>query len=369
MFRQKPKKQKIIMAMSGGVDSSTAAAILKKQGYEVQGVFMRFWTQSKNAKKDVALNDARNVAKFLKIPLRVIDARTKFKKAVVGYFLDEYKRGRTPNPCVFCNENMKFKILFEIMARMKADCVATGHYAKIISNSPNCLISNKITNPKLKTEYKLLSARDKDKDQSYFLYRLKQSQLSKIIFPLGELKKEEVRKKAKEFGLPVHDKKESQDVCFLASDDAGTFLRNNIRQAKGKIIDGNGNIVGEHEGLFLYTLGQRKGINIGGAGPYWVAGKDGKKNRLLVSNDSKAPALFSSKAGIMGVSWTAQRPKLPLAALVQTRYHNPLTHVIIEKAKRDYNLKFKEPQRAVTPGQSAVFYTKEREVLGGGIIR
>ncbi|MDQ1284517.1 MAG: tRNA-specific 2-thiouridylase MnmA [Patescibacteria group bacterium] len=394
---------KVLIGVSGGVDSSVAAAMLKKQGYDVTGVFLL--TRNYTEKEQSDAEDVRNICEILDIPLKIIDARKGFRDSVVKYFLDEYGAGRTPNPCVFCNENFKFKILFEIADEIGADYVATGHYARIISNSPNCLISNKIPNSKfkipnkfkiqdsppradqpmaekLKTIHKLFVAKDEDKDQSYFLYRLKQGQLKKIIFPLGEYRKIEVRAIAKKIGLPVSGKKESQDVCFLRGSSPEEFLRKNLKMKKGTITDIQGNVLGGHLGLSPYTIGQRKGIKIGGIGPYYVIARDFEKNVLVVSNKKAEVALYSKKAKIEKVSWVASaEPTFPLKTLVRTRYRNPLVCAIVKKKeetclparqgrkkKEEYEVEFEKAERAVTAGQSIVFYSSEGEVIGGGII-
>lgn len=368
----KKNKQKVIVAMSGGVDSSVSAALLKKQGYEVIGVFMRFWKEPSLKKKDNSIKDVKKIAEILDIPLRIIDVRKKFKKEVVGYFLKEYASGRTPNPCIFCNEHIKFKILFEEMRKIKADYIATGHYALIRKLKAKSL--------KLKVgegfQFKLLEAKDKNKDQSYFLYRLKQEQLTKIIFPLGKYKKEEVRKLAKKFNLPNFNKEESQDVCFLRGGETTEFLKKHLTKNKtGEIIDKKGNILGCHQGLPLYTIGQRKGIDIGGTGPYYVSEKDYAKNKLIVTNNKKDLSLFSKEAILGEINWIGSSSKFPVKFLARTRYRNSLVYAIIKPdnmkhktCNKKYRIEFKESQRAVTAGQSVVFYGKEGEVLGGGIV-
>ena len=359
--------------MSGGVDSSVAAALLKYQGYDVTGLFMRMH-KGEGVEKDLA--DVINVCEKLGIPLQTVDVRRKFQKEVVKYFLSEYAAARTPNPCVFCNKNFKFKILLEEAKKIKADYVATGHYARITK------IQETITkqNPKSKIpNYKLKTAKDKSKDQSYFLYRLGQEELAMIIFPLGEYEKTEVKKLAKKLGLEVSEKKESQDVCFMAGLTKEAFLKRNLKLEKGKIVDVQGEIIGEHSGLPLYTLGQRKGIHIGGTGPYYVVDKDFKQNRLVVTNDKKAAALFSTTINLEDVNWTfGAAPKLPVRVLMRSRYRNPLVYATIKSQistnkksanSYEYSVKFEKPEKAAASGQSVVFYTKAGEVIGGGIIK
>lgn len=342
--------------MSSGVDSSVAAVLLKKSGYEVIGIYLRLW---KNRRGAAAFGDeaaARLLAKKIGIGFKVIDARRTFKGKVVKYFLDGYRSGRTPNPCVFCNENIKFPLLFEAMEKYGADYVATGHYARI---KPGI---DKNIPPRL------LVAADKNKDQSYFLYRLKGRQLKKIIFPIGDFQKEKVRLLAKDWHLPIWKKDESQDICFLAGQTVEEFLKDNLRMRPGKIKNSQGAPLGKHAGLPLYTKGQRKGLNIGGDGPYYVIKKETQKNALIVTNEKKGTALFSQKASLKKINWVAARPVLPARLLMRIRYRNPLIYGTIEDS-RGANITFEKPQWAVTPGQSIVFYSKNGDVIGGGIIK
>lgn len=346
--------------MSGGVDSSVAAAILKKEGFNVAGLFMDFWKEKGcpgGNKK--SLEDAKKVAKILDIPLKIIKAQNIFKKKVVGYFLEEYKNGKTPNPCVFCNENIKFRILLDEMKKAKADLVATGHYALICRSG-----SGK------KGFFQLFQAKDENKDQSYFLYRLNAKDLSRIIFPLGCYKKEEIRKMARDFKLPVFDKAESQNTCFIKDDNTARFLKDNLKLKKGEITDRNGKVLGFHGGLSLYTMGQRKGIDIGGTGPYYVSDKDIKNNKLIVTNNPKDTVLYAKEIYVKKANWIKNDINFPFLALVKTRYRQKSAYAIIKKEKKGlYKIEFKIPQRAVSPGQSAVFYSKNGGVLGGGIIK
>jgi tRNA-specific 2-thiouridylase len=353
------KQKKVLIGASGGVDSSVSMALLKNKGYAVSAVFLRFWDEGKKNTK--AMEDAKSVCEVLDIPFEIIDVRADFKKTVIKYFLDEYAKGRTPNPCIFCNEKMKFKMLFEVAKRKGIEMVATGHYAKIKKGKNGKEIS-----------YKLFPGSDKKKDQSYFLYRLKQKDLARIIFPLGEYQKEEVRELAKKFQLPVFEKSDSQDVCFMANDSLEEFLRKKIKLKKGKILDGDGNVLGEHRGLPLYTIGQRKGIEIGGTGPYYVFFKDMRKNILVVSNELSDLTTAQKKIKLAKVVWAkGVSPKLPLSVLARTRYHNPLFRAIIKKSQdeKTCHLEFSIPQKAISSGQSAVIYGKNEEILGGGIIK
>ena len=348
----KDNVKKIIVGLSGGVDSAVAAALLKKDGWDVAGVFIM-----QNA---TDTRDAEAICQKIDIPLKIIDARKRFQDSVIKYFLEEYKNGRTPNPCVFCNENFKFKILFEAADEMRADYVATGHYARVMEHGAWSMEQKKT--------YKLFKAKDENKDQSYFLYRLGQEELARLVFPLGEYEKTEVRKLAEKYRLPVHNKAESQDVCFLTGTTTEKFLEKNIKTKKGKIVDAAGKTIGEHRGLPLYTLGQRKGINIGGTGPYYVSSKNYKTNTLIVINDKRQLPLFVKTAILDEVVFPAGQPAFPAKMLVRTRYRNPLVYARIKHGTK-YEVEFEKPQRAVTPGQSCVFYDEDGGVAGGGIIK
>jgi len=359
---QKTKKKRVIVGMSAGVDSSVAAALLKKQGYDVVGVFLHFWKEpGQDALREnkccsiESQQDARKVAQKLGIHLYTVNAAKEFKKEVVDYFLQETKAGRTPNPCVACNERIKFNFLFKMMLEMDADFVATGHYAKIEKSS---------------VKYHLYTSSDEEKDQTYFLYNLTQKQLAKILFPIGDHQKPAVREVAKKAGLSVFDKDESQGLCFTPEKYPTEFLKRHLKLKSGNIVDTNGKKIGEHQGLELYTIGQRRGINIGGTGPYFVVERDFKKNVLVVTNDENDEQIFRRAMQVEVKNWIAGEPKLPLETKVKIRYRHPLVRAIIKKGKlpKHYNVEFLEPQKAVTPGQSAVFYSNEKEVLGGGII-
>lgn len=354
------KKIKAVVALSGGVDSAVAATLLKKQGFHVVGAYFRLGNFSLPSERQ-----AEKVAKKIGIPLKIADARKEFRKRVINYFLNSYKIGLTPNPCVVCNKEIKFALLFDLMKKDRADFVATGHYARILHKTHN---TKHITQKKelRVTSCELQAAKDKTKDQSYFLYRLAQKDLAKIIFPLGNYKKSEVKRIAKNLKLPISASEESQDVCFAARNGTAEFLKQNIKAKSGNIVDFPGNILGRHKGLPLYTLGQRKGIEIGGTGPYWVAGKDIGKNELVVTKNPQK--ILAKKFLIHDTSWINRNIKFPLRAKVQIRYHAPKVDAIIKPvARAAFSVELKKPMRAVTPGQSAVVY-KNDEVLGGGII-
>ena len=407
------KKIKVAVGMSGGVDSSVAAKLLLDQGYEVVGFMMKLWSGSEmkctrdNACCDIdGLQDAKRVAKILNIPFYVIDVREKFKKEVADYFIEEYKNLRTPNPCVKCNEKIKFGWLLDFAEKTGCSYLATGHYARIDKDSEG--------------HFHLLKGKDSGKDQSYFLYSLTQKQLSKIIFPLGENTKEEVRVMAKKWNLPVHEKKESQEICFVQEKDYREFLQKNIPTKffkSGNIVDLSGNIIGKHDGLINYTIGQRKGIEqtkglqisnskfliskqipkpktqnkttchsefsseshgipkqvrddrIKDKQPLYVVGFDVNKNQLIVGGDED---IYKDKMTIGNLSWINQNTEYRIQNTedlkVKIRYRHPAVGCRATRIQNtEYRIQFDQPQRAITPGQSAVFYSGE-EVLGGGVI-
>jgi tRNA-specific 2-thiouridylase len=349
------KKQKVIAAMSGGVDSSIATAILKKNDYNVVGVFMKFWAPQERGKQEPAAArenlccsaeaqaDAGRIARKLRIPFYVLDFRKEFKQKVVDYLIDEYKKGRTPNPCVECNRWIKFRFLMDKAMALDAQYIATGHYARV-------------------NEGRLFKGRDKTKDQSYFLWTLSQSQLKRVLFPIGDCTKKEVKAMAKKWDLPVYEKKESQEICFIPDADINKFLKKRVGIKKGSIITTKGEKIGEHEGLAYYTIGQRKGIKVGGIGPFYVVDKDFNKNILIVAQGDFDDALFKKEMRVKGANWI-NKVKFPLKCQVKIRYLTPSVPATIKGNKVIFNKK----QRAITPGQSAVFY-KGNEVLGGGII-
>jgi tRNA-specific 2-thiouridylase len=357
---------RVAVAMSGGIDSSVAACLLKRAGYDVVGVFMKFWkSETKNNLSKIenhccaseAEIRARKVAKILKIPFYVFNFEKEFEKKVVDYFLKETKSGVTPNPCVVCNKEIKFGLLLEKALKLDADFVATGHYA----------LKRELTTDNLQpTTYKLLRAKDKNKDQSYFLWMLNQKQLRKILFPIGDYTRDEVEDLARKFKLPVLRAKKSVEICFIENT-VNDFLKKYLKEKPGKIIDTQGKILGEHKGLWFYTIGQRKGIFLSG-GPYWVLDKDIKNNLLIVTKNEKD--LLKKELICKDVNWiSGKQPKLPLKVKAKIRYRHQLVSATIYYLKsKTYQLIFEKPQRAVTPGQSVVFY-KGEELLGGGIIK
>jgi len=353
----KNKKTKVVVAMSGGVDSSVAAALLKEQGFAVVGIMMKFWSDksaSRNLtdKKDTnrccsveAERLARMVAKKIGIPFYVINVEREFKKKVVDYFLQEYKKGNTPNPCVVCNKEIKFGFLINKALSLGADFVATGHYARI-------------------SLARLLKGADKEKDQSYFLCQLNQKQLSRVLFPVGGYTKPEVRKIARKFNLPTAETPESQEVCFVQNS-TNEFLKKYLKNKAGKIVDKAGKVLGKHNGLWFYTIGQRRGLEIQ-QGPWFVVNKDFKKNVLIVSKDEKD--LLKKDLIVSNVNWINSQ-KMSLTGDVKIRYKSNLAKAKIQNVGRGkVKVVFTKPQKAITSGQYAVFY-RGQELLGGGIIK
>ena len=362
----KSQSKIVYVAMSGGVDSSVAAALLQNQGYAVTGVFMRPWQPWPGlCMWQGDREDAMRAASVLEIPFLTWDFSKEYKKEVGDYMIREYKAGRTPNPDVMCNKEIKFGLFLKKALKYKADFIATGHYVRIrpMTNDKRPMTREKKSEKSsLVISHKLLVAKDKNKDQSYFLWTLTQKQLSKCLFPIGDYIKPEVRKLAAKFGLPNHDKKDSQGVCFIGPIDMKDFLSKYIKNKKGKIINVDGAVIGEHDGVYYYTIGQRHGLNIGdGGGPYYVVGKDMKKNIIYVG---KKNDLGSSKLKLSNISWVSEPLKLPARIEVKIRYRSKSEIAILVK---NGELRFIKSVRAITPGQSAVFY-RGQEMLGGGII-
>jgi len=352
-------KKKIIIAMSGGVDSSVAAALLKEQGHELIGIFMHFWAeeslgsgQTNKCCSIESFNDARRVANQLGFPLYTLNLDDEFKKEVVDEFLLEYQRGNTPNPCVTCNKHIKFDAILKKALELGFDAIATGHYARIIDNNGHL---------------QLARPHDRNKDQTYFLYTLTEKKLKKIIFPLAELTKPEVRELAKKFNLSTASKPESQEICFVGSNNHNDFLKKYLNLTPGPIVTLDGVVVGEHKGLPLYTIGQRKGVEIGGIGPFYVAKFDYPKNILYVTTNGEGEELFQDQLKASDVIWTGANLEFPLTCLAVIRYRHAPCEVIVNRDHDLFIVHFKKPQRAVTKGQSIVFY-KDDIVLGGGII-
>ena len=354
--------QRIIVGMSGGVDSSVTALLLQQQGYDVQGVFMKNWegddTETHCAAED-DLRDARQVCETLGIPLQGVNFADQYWDRVFEYFLQEYRASRTPNPDILCNREIKFKAFLDYALGQGADYIATGHYARIGREDDN---------------YTLLRGKDITKDQSYFLYTLGQAQLARSLFPIGELQKSRVRQLAEQHRLITYNKKDSTGICFIGERDFRAFLKRYLPAQPGEIQTPDGKRLGRHEGLMYYTLGQRQGLGIGGVkgheGAVWyVADKDLKNNVLIVVDGHNHPLLYSQSLTAIDLHWVAGKPpKFPLACSAKTRYRQQDAACTIETAADNTCMvHFQTPQWAVTPGQSVVFYQGD-VCLGGGII-
>ncbi|HTJ73579.1 MAG TPA: tRNA 2-thiouridine(34) synthase MnmA [Verrucomicrobiae bacterium] len=343
---------KVYVGMSGGVDSSLSAALLKEQGYDVTGVYMKNWTQDMPGMRcpwadDLA--DAKRVAVQLGIDFKVFDFENEYKHKVVDYMIEEYKLGRTPNPDIMCNQEVKFKLFLEAALEDGADMIATGHYARVEDGV-------------------LKRARDDNKDQTYFLYRVTGDALKKTIFPLGGFTKPEVREMAKERGLFTAGKKDSQGICFVGKIGIREFLSQYVEQQPGKIIDKKtGSVLGVHDGAIFYTLGQRHGLDVGGGLPYYVVGKNMDKNEVYVTTDLEDTALWKKTIDLTAVHWINGLPPEG-EYLIRVRHRAPLvTAHLAAAADGSVTFTLSEPERAVTAGQSVVVY-KDDACLGGGIV-
>lgn len=359
----------VVVAMSGGVDSSLSVALMKEQYDDVIGINMRLhgsgpeeeeqnYSLSKSCCSIVEMEDARKVCQQLDVPFYAMNFEKEFRESVIEYFVDEYQRGRTPNPCVACNAFLKFKFLLNKAMALGADYLATGHYCRNVFDEAT-------------GKYKLLRAKDPSKDQSYVLYMLNQKQLSRIIFPLGDYHKTETRQMAAQRGLAVANKPESQDICFVAGGDYRDFIKRKAGEevaAPGPIVNTAGQVVGQHQGLTGYTIGQRKGLGAIASRPTYVLKVLPDSNTLVVGDDLE---LRRRELEADGVNWiSGEWPTEPVRANVKVRYkaqEMPGTVIPIDAAQRTVRITLDNPQRAITPGQAVVFYEGD-EVLGGGII-
>ena len=344
---------KIAVAMSGGVDSSVAAAILQKEGNDVIGVTMRHYDSvaygfSEAEGINAAIKDAKEVCKKLGIAHHVIDTSEVFKKIVEENFISEYSRGRTPNPCILCNPTIKWGVFLEEILKLGVEIFATGHYVKLIEEEK---------------AFHIYKASDENKDQSYMLWRLTQQQLSKTLFPLADFSKSEVRKIATEMKLHVHEKSESQEICFIKSH-YEDFLKDHLELSPGKIVLPDGKIIGIHRGLPLYTIGQRKGLNTPWRCPLYVLKLDVEKKELIVTDNPDD--LLCDRFTIKNINWINKEPSADIS--VQIRYNSkPVPVKKLEYKKNTIQVNLVNPVRAITPGQSVVFYLED-QLLGGGII-
>ncbi|MDI6751650.1 MAG: tRNA 2-thiouridine(34) synthase MnmA [bacterium] len=339
--------KKVLLAMSGGVDSSVSAFLLKEEGYNVIGVTLELFM----ADKCSSINNAKDVADRIGIEHYILDCKDEFKKEVINYFLDEYMTGRTPNPCVVCNSKIKFGILLKKAEELRADYIATGHYAKV---------------EKINGRFTFRKALDARRDQSYFLYRLSQYNLSRSIMPLWKKKKEDVRRIAKSLNLKVYNKPDSQEICFIPDRDYRSFIRKSLLEIEdGIIIDKEGNLLGKHKGIYLYTIGQRKGLGIALKKPLYVIGIDRLKKAIIVGEKQESSAsLVAKDLNFLGIESLVSKMKV----MARIRYQHKETEATITPISNSkVNVSFKEPQKAITPGQSVVFY-KDDLIIGGGVI-
>lgn len=380
---------RVFVGVSGGVDSSLAAALLVEQGYDVTGVYMKNWSQDLPGMKcpwaeDLA--DAKRVAVGLGIDFRVFDFENEYRERVVQFMIDEYKAGRTPNPDIMCNQEVKFKLFLDTALAEGADMIATGHYARVSPAGASPMSSSETASHREFLEHpsgnsraadvsedesasrpdaaQLLRAVDEAKDQTYFLYRVSAEALRHTLFPLGGYTKAEVREMARARGLWTADKKESMGVCFVGQVSMRDFLSQYVEARPGDIVDrDSGETIGRHDGAIYYTLGQRHGLELGGGLPYYVVGKDMDKNIVYVSRNLNAEEIWIKKVQLGDVHWIGPQPEDGKTVLARVRHRAPL----VESQFHNGVLELSEPQRAVTPGQSIVLYDGE-VVLGGGVV-
>lgn len=348
-----PSETHVYVGMSGGVDSSLTAALLHEQGYKVTGVYMKNWTQDLPGMRCPwadDLSDAKRVAVQLGIDFKVFDFETEYREKVVEYMIEEYRIGRTPNPDIMCNQEVKFKLFLEAALADGADYIATGHYARV-------------------AEGKLLRAVDDNKDQTYFLYRVTEEALRKTLFPLGEYTKPQVREMAKERGLYTAGKKDSQGICFVGQIGIREFLGQYVEQAAGAIIDKQtGKVMGQHDGAIFYTIGQRHGLDIGGGLPYYVVGKNMDKNEVYITTNLNDEALWRETLPVNAVHWISAAAPVDGEYGIRVRHRASIVPAQLAVGQdSEYTLTLDNAERAVAPGQSVVFYDGDT-CLGGGII-
>ena len=358
------RKKRVVVAMSGGVDSSVAAALLLDQGYDVVGVTMNLFSLPKKYCRDEnvksccgwgAAEDAHQVALTLGIPHYVIDMRKEFEEKVIADFCAEYNNGRTPNPCIRCNEFIKFDDLLERLGPMDADYLSTGHHARIEYDTK-------------RKRHLLKKGIDREKDQSYFLYTMKQDQLARTLMPVGHFTKRDIRKKAEELNLPAAQRPESQEICFVPDNNYPRFLREKIPNAvkQGPIVDTKGKILGQHEGTFHFTIGQRKGMGIAAACPLYVVAINAQTNTIVAGPDRVLYENELAASRLNFISVPGLKESLPLKVKIRYKHKEADAHILPMKVDM-VRVLFESPQRAITPGQAVVFYDEET-VVGGGII-
>ena len=358
----RPHDTRIVVAMSGGVDSSVAASLLLRQGYDVQGLFMSNWDEDEDGYCTAAedFQDARSVCEQLGIPLHRVSFAGEYRERVFAYFLEEYRAGRTPNPDVLCNREIKFGVALRYAERLGAQYFATGHYARLLAGEDGP---------------QLLKARDAAKDQSYFLHAVDPRELARTLMPLGELEKSAVRARARSAGLPVFDKPDSTGICFIGERPFRDFLAQYLPPEPGPIETPEGELLGEHQGLHFYTLGQRGGLGIGGKpgaadAPWYVVAKDFERKTLVAAQAPDPPRLLPTSLEADRVHWIAEEPPpVPAAVQVRVRYRQKPVAASLEQAEGTLRLRFARPVRAVTPGQYAVIYAGDVCLGGGRIIR
>jgi tRNA-specific 2-thiouridylase len=348
--------KRVVVAMSGGVDSSVAAALLHEAGHDLVGVTLHLWDADGEQQVGRCCapedrDDARRTCEHLGIPHYVLDERDAFRREVVDPFVSEYQAGRTPIPCVSCNRTVKLTYLAEVARRFDATHIATGHYARL--------------EPSADGQLRLLRGRDGDKDQSYFLFGLPQSTLARLVFPLGSLTKAEVREAGRRLGVPNADKPESQELCFVPDGRVGDFVnRQGLRTKAGVIVDTDGRVLGTHEGVANFTRGQRRGLGLGGGGARYVLRIVHDTAEVVVGGESD---LYDSQLHATDVHWIGRRPSAAFEGEVRIRYRHPGAAADIIPNRNGFEVRFEEPQRAITPGQAAVVYRGD-EVIGGGFI-
>ncbi|MBI5230045.1 MAG: tRNA 2-thiouridine(34) synthase MnmA [Candidatus Magasanikbacteria bacterium] len=363
-----PRNKRVLCALSGGVDSAVSAYILKRAGFEVTGVYMKNWSDRVGLKGECRWQDERRdalrTAAHIGVPFITLDFEKEYRARVVVYLFKEYQKGRTPNPDVLCNNLIKFPLLLKEARRRNMNFVATGHYARVIHKEKH-------------GHFYLQSAIDTNKDQTYFLHRLKEQELSRVLFPLNLISKDEVRAIARQARLLVADKEESMGICFIGEVPMKQFLQQTIKEKPGNIVDVAGHILGVHDGLYWYTNGQRHGLGLGGGTPYFVVGKNMQKNELVVARGDNNKALFIDKAYLESLHWVNKPPRMPLSCAMRLRHRQPLfegsVRALNAREKKNaprgatHEALFKHKQQAVTPGQFAVFYDGAR-CLGGAVI-